>query len=154
MRCARTFCLIPALAMKYQSVNQNFKQGFGTIFWSKAWTKAEDFTGGLVVQAVSRSVLTARVLSSRFCHSTWISYWTKRGLGRVFSGFLPFFPNLKHHYRISLLSTHSFHLINPCDGATGVVGPTLFPRNTNSMKSMDEMKFCQYFYLILLGCLR
>ena len=46
--------------------------------------------GGLVAQAVRRSPPTAGVPSSRLGHSMWVSWWTKRCLGRFFSGFLPF----------------------------------------------------------------
>ena len=48
--------------------------------------------GGLVAQAVSRSPPTAGVPSSRLGPSMWGSWWTKRGLGKFFAGFLPFSP--------------------------------------------------------------
>ena len=80
---------------------------------------------GLVAQAVRRSPPTAGVPSSRLGHSVWVSWWTKRGLGRFFSGFLPFSPNLlqiSFHHFSTLTSSISFHFICPCDGASGVVG--------------------------------
>ena len=48
--------------------------------------------GGLVAQAVRRSPPTAGVRSSRLDPSMRVSWWTKRGLGRFFTGFLPFSP--------------------------------------------------------------
>ena len=80
-------------------------------------------TGGLVAQAVRRSPPTAGVPSSRLGHSMWVSWWTKRGLGRFFAGFLPFsLPQISFHHFSILISSISFHLISPCDGASGVVG--------------------------------
>ena len=49
-------------------------------------------SGGLVAQAVRRSPPTAGDPSSRLGPFTWISWWTKRGLGRFFTRFLPFSP--------------------------------------------------------------
>ena len=67
---------------------------------------------------------TAGVPSSSLGHSMWVSWWTKRGLGRFFSGFLPFSPTT--NFIPPFLHTHlihfSFHFICPCDGASGVVG--------------------------------
>ena len=64
---------------------------------------------------------TAGVPSSRLGHSMWVSWWTKRGLGRFFLGFLPFSPTT--NFILPFLHPHlthffSFHLIPPCDGAT------------------------------------
>ena len=58
-------------------------------------------------------------------HSMWVSWWTKRSLGRFFSGFLPYSPTT--NFIPPFLHTHlihfvSFHFISICDGATGVVG--------------------------------
>ena len=79
--------------------------------------------GGLVAQAVRRSPLTAGVPSSRLVHSMWASWWTKRGLGRFFSGLSRFpLPQISFHHFSILISYISFHLISPCDGASGVVG--------------------------------
>ena len=55
------------------------------------------------------------VPSSRFCHSMWISWWTKRSLGKFFSGFLPFSPTTNFippilHYH--LINFVSFHIIS------------------------------------------
>ena len=58
-------------------------------------------TGGLVAQAVRRSPPTAGVPSSRLGPSMWVSWRTKRDLGRFFTGFLPFFPYHKFHSTIS-----------------------------------------------------
>ena len=82
--------------------------------------------GGLVAKAVRRSPPTAGVPSSS--HSMWVSWWTKRGLGRFFSGFLPFSPTtnfIPPFLHRLLISSISFHLISPCDGASGVVAGTL-----------------------------
>ena len=55
---------------------------------------------------------TAGVTSSRLCHSTWISWWTKRDLGRFYSGFLPFsratncIPSFLHTHFIRFISFH------------------------------------------------
>ena len=39
-----------------------------------------------------------------------VSWWTKRGLGRVFTGFLPFsFPQISFHLFSTLISSISFH---------------------------------------------
>ena len=73
--------------------------------------------GGLVAQAVRRSPPTAGVPTSRLGHSMWVSWWTKRGLGRFFMGFLPFSPTT--NFIPPFLHTH---LIRPCNGASGVVG--------------------------------
>ena len=45
-----------------------------------------------MAQAVRHSPPTAEVPSSRLGHSMWVLWWTKRGLGRFFMGFLPFSP--------------------------------------------------------------
>ena len=57
------------------------------------------FIGGLMAQAVSRSPPTAGVPSSRLGHSMWVSWWTKRGLGRFFT-VSPVFPYHKFHSTI------------------------------------------------------
>ena len=74
-------------------------------------------------QAVRPSLPTAGVPSSRLGHSMRVSWWTKWGLGKFFTGFLPFSPttNFSHHF-CTLISYNSFHFIRPCDGASGVVG--------------------------------
>ena len=67
---------------------------------------------GLVAQAVSRSPPTAGVPSSRLGPSMWVLWWMKRGLGRFFSGFLPFSPTTNfippflHTYLIHFVSFH------------------------------------------------
>ena len=68
--------------------------------------------GGLLVQAVRYSPPTAGVPSSRLGHSMWVSWLTKRGLGMLFSGFLPFFPYHKCHSAISPHSSRLFHFIS------------------------------------------
>ena len=78
---------------------------------------------GLVAQAVKRSPPTAGVASSRLGPPTWVSWWTKRGLGRFFTGFLPFSPTT--NFIPPFLHTHLIHFVSfirPCDGASGVVG--------------------------------
>ena len=70
-----------------------------------------------------RKQLDARLppLGSRV--RVWVSWWTKRGLGRFFTGFLPFSPTT--NFISPCLHTHSsisFHFIRPCDGVSGVVG--------------------------------
>ena len=78
-----------------------------------------------MAQAVRRSPPTAGVPSSRLGPSKWVSWWTKRGLGWFFTGFLPFSPTtnfippILHPHLIHFVS---FHFIRPCDGASGVVG--------------------------------
>ena len=64
-------------------------------------------TGGLVAQAVRP---TAGVPSSRLGHSMWVSWWTKRGLGRFFTGFLPFSPTT--NFIPPFLYTHPFRSIS------------------------------------------
>ena len=81
------------------------------------------YIGGLVAQAVRHSPPTAGVPSSRLGHSMLVSWWTKQGLGRFFSGFLPFpLPHISFHHFSTLISSISFHIISPCDGASGMVG--------------------------------
>ena len=51
--------------------------------------------------------LGSRVVpSSCLGHSVWVSWWTKRGLGRFFSGFPPFSPTISPH------SSHPFRFIS------------------------------------------
>ena len=64
---------------------------------------------GLVEQAVSRSLLSARVPSSRLGPSMWVSWWTKRGLGSFFAGFLPFYPTT--NFIPPFLHTHLIHFV-------------------------------------------
>ena len=55
----------------------------------------------------------------------WVSWWTKRNLGRFFSGFLPFSPAtnvITLFFYPHLTHFVSFHFIRLCNGATGVVG--------------------------------
>ena len=70
-----------------------------------------------------RSPPTSGVPSSRLGPSMWVSWWTKRGLGRFFTGFSRFpIPQISFHHFSTLISSISFHFICPCDGASGVVG--------------------------------
>ena len=73
-----------------------------------------------MAQAVRCSPPTAGVPSSCLGHSMWVSWWTKRGLGRFFTGFLQFFPST--NFIPPFLHTHLIHFISPCDGVSGVVG--------------------------------
>ena len=66
--------------------------------------------GGLVAQAVRRSPPTAGVPSSRLGHSMWVSWWTKRGLGGFFTGFLPFSPTT--NFIPPFLHTHLIHFVS------------------------------------------
>ena len=84
-------------------------------------TPHKQLHGGLVAQAVRRSPPTAGIPSSRLGPSMWVSWWTKRGLDRILSGVSPVFPYHKFHSTISPRSSHPFHFISPCDGASGVV---------------------------------
>ena len=68
------------------------------------------YEGGLVAQAVRRSPPTAGVQSLRLGPSMWVSWWTKRGLGRFFSGFLPFSPTT--HVIPPFLHTHLIHFVS------------------------------------------
>ena len=67
-------------------------------------------SGGLVAQAVSRSPPTAGVPSSRLGPSMWVSWWTKRGLGRFSMGFLPFSPTT--NIIPPFLHTHLIHFVS------------------------------------------
>ena len=66
--------------------------------------------GGLVTQAVRRSPPTAGVPSSRLGPSMWVSWWTKWGLGRFFTGFPPFSPTT--NFIPPFLHTHPFRFIS------------------------------------------
>ena len=66
--------------------------------------------GGLVAQAVRRSPPTAGIPSSRLGHFMWVSWWTKRGLGRFFSGFLPFSPTT--NFIPPFLHSHLIHFVS------------------------------------------
>ena len=87
---------------------------------------------GLVAQAVSRSPPTAGVPSSRLSPSMWVSWWTKRGLGRLFSGFLPFSPTT--NFIPPFLRTHLIRFISSAlvmvrqvwsAGTLAIHGPTI-----------------------------
>ena len=68
--------------------------------------------GGLVAQAVRRLPPTAGVPSSHLGSSMWVSWWTKRGLGRFFLGLLPFSPTTNFvplFFHIHLIHFISFH---------------------------------------------
>ena len=88
------------------------------LFGYKTW-------GGSIAQAIRRSPPIAGVPISRLGHSMWVSWWTKRSLGRLFSRFLSFSPATNfiplflHTHLIRLVS---FHFIRPCDCASGIVG--------------------------------
>ena len=49
-------------------------------------------------------------LFMRLGHSMWVSWWTKRGLGRFFSGFLPFSPTT--NFIPPFLHTHLIHFVS------------------------------------------
>ena len=66
--------------------------------------------GGLVAQAVRRSPPTAGVPSSRLGPSIWVSWWTKRGLGRFFTGFLSFSPTT--NFIPPFLHPHLIHFVS------------------------------------------
>ena len=65
-------------------------------------------SGGLVAQAVRRWPPTAGVPSWRLGHSMWVSWWTKRGLGR----FLPFSPTPNFIPPFSPHSSYPFRFIS------------------------------------------
>ena len=65
---------------------------------------------GFMAQAVRRSHLTTGVPSSHLDHSMWVSLWTKRVLGRFFSGFLPF--SLSTNFIPAFLHTHLIHFVS------------------------------------------
>ena len=65
-----------------------------------------------MAQAVRRSPPTAGLPSSRHGHSMWVSWWTKRGLGRFFFWVSPVFPYPKFHPTISPHSSHPFSFIS------------------------------------------
>ena len=62
-----------------------------------------------MAQGVRRSPPTAGVPSSRLGPSIWVSWWTKRGLGRFFTGFLPFSPTT--NFIPPFLHTHLIHFV-------------------------------------------
>ena len=74
-----------------------------------------------MAQAVRRSPPTAGVPSSRLGHSMWVSWGTKRGLGRFFAGFFTLFPlpQISFHHFSTLISSISFHFNSSCDGTSG-----------------------------------
>ena len=63
-----------------------------------------------MAQAVRRSPPTAGIPSSRLGHSMWVSWWTKRGLGRFFAGFLPF--SSTKNFIPPYLHTHLIHFVS------------------------------------------
>ena len=66
--------------------------------------------GCLVAHAVSRSPPTAGVPSSHLGPSMWVSWWTKQGLGRFFTGFSSFpQPQISFHH---FLHTHLIHFVS------------------------------------------
>ena len=76
-----------------------------------------------MAQAVRSSPPTAGVPSSHLGPSMWVSWWTKRGLGRFFVRFLLFSPTT--NFILPFLHTHLIHFVSshlPFDGASGVVG--------------------------------
>ena len=54
--------------------------------------------------------ITAVVPSSRLGPSMWVSWWKKRGLGRFFSGFLPFSPIT--NFIPPFLHSHFIHFVS------------------------------------------
>ena len=66
--------------------------------------------GGLVAQAVRHSPPTAGVPSSHHGLSMWVSWWTKRHLGKFFAGFLPFSPTT--NFLPQFLHTHLIHFVS------------------------------------------
>ena len=70
----------------------------------------QDILGVLVAQAVRRSPPTAGVPSSRIGPSMWVSWWTKRGLSRFFTGFLPFSPTT--NFIPPFLNAHLIHFVS------------------------------------------
>ena len=72
----------------------------------------------IVAQAVGCWPPTVGVPSSRLGRSIWFSWWKKRGLGRIFSGFLPFSPTT--NFIPPFLHTHIIHFISPRDSETDV----------------------------------
>ena len=88
-----------------------------------------------MAQAVRRTPPTAGVPSSRLGHSMWVSWLTKRSLGRLFSGILPFSPTI--NFIPPFLHTHlihfvTVHFISPCHGTSGVVGRHLCYSQTSN----------------------
>ena len=73
--------------------------------FQSVWTKC-----GLVAQAVRRSPPTAGVPSSCLGPSMWVSWWTKQGLGRFFTGFLPFSPTT--NFIPPFLHPHLIHFVS------------------------------------------
>ena len=63
-----------------------------------------------MAQAVSPSPSTTGVPSSRLGHSMWVSWWTKRSLGRFLLGVLPF--SLTTNFIPPFLHTHLIHFVS------------------------------------------
>ena len=81
-----------------------------------------------VAQMVTCSPPTAGVLSSHLGHSMWVLWWMKRGLVRIFLGFLQFSPStnfIPPFLHAHLIHFVSFYFICLCDGASGMVAHIL-----------------------------
>ena len=65
---------------------------------------------GVHKEAIRSSPPTARVPSSHLGHSVWVPWWTKRGLGRFFTVFLPFSPTT--NFLPPFLHTHLIHFVS------------------------------------------
>ena len=63
-----------------------------------------------MAQAVRRSPPTAGVPSTRLGPSMWVLWWTKRALGRFFTGFLQFSPTT--NFIPPFLHTHLIHSVS------------------------------------------
>ena len=74
------------------------------------WKPSSIYICGLVAHAVRRSTPTAGVPSSRLGHYMLVSWWTKRGLGRFFSGFLPF--SRTTNFIQPFLHAHLIHFVS------------------------------------------
>ena len=74
------------------------------------WNLYVGTKGGLVAQAVRRSPPTAGVPSSRLGPFMWVLWCTKRGLGRLFTGFLPF--STTTNFIPPFLHTHLIHFVS------------------------------------------
>ena len=74
-----------------------------------------------MAQAFRRMPPSAEVSSSRLSHSRWVSWWTKRSLGRLFAGgfFRFLLAQISFHHFSTVISFISFHIIHPCDDVSG-----------------------------------
>ena len=95
----------------YRCLREHGSHGghFEHLLWH-GWDSGHVLCASLVAQAVRHSPPTAGVPSSHLGHSMWVLWWTKWGLGRFFTGFLPFSPTT--NFISPFLHTHLIHFVS------------------------------------------